>query len=332
MSTVPDDLVDGRDLVALHRGLQRVDGVDLGHDHPCALAGEALGAALADVAVAQHEGGLAADHHVGGAVDAVDQRVPAAVEVVELALGDRVVHVDGREQQLAALHHLVEPVDARGGLLRHAPDRRRHARPLRRVVAQAALQQPEHDRELGARRRRGVGYLTQLLELGALVHQQRRVAAVVEDHVGAVVATRDGPRHHLLGAPPVLLERLALPGEHRDALRVLGGAVGPDGHGRGRVVLGREDVARRPAHLGAELDQCLDEHRGLDGHVQRAGDAGTGERLQGAELLAEGAQAGHLVLGEVDLATPEGGQREVGHAEVVARPGSGFTDGHGARV
>ncbi len=65
---------------------------------------------------------------------------------------------------------------------------------------------------------------------------------------------------------------------------------------------------------------------------KRAGDAGPGEGLQRAELLAKGAQAGHLVLGEVDLAAPEGGQREVGHAEVVARPGSGFTDGHGARV
>ena len=80
-----------------------------------------------------------------------------------------------------------------------------------------------------------------------------------------------GPAQGRLGAPPVLLEGLALPGVHRDA----GG-----GDGRGGVVLGGEDVARRPAHLGAEGDQGLDQHGGLHGHVQRAGDAGAGQRLR----------------------------------------------------
>ena len=61
-----------------------------------------------------------------------------------------------------------------------------------------------------------------------------------------------GQRQRLLGAPPVLLERLALPGEHRDALRVLGRAVGADDDRRRRMVLGREDVAAGPAHLGAQ--------------------------------------------------------------------------------
>ena len=37
-----------------------------------------------------------------------------------------------------------------------------------------------------------------------------------------------GQFEDLLGAPPVLLQRLALPGEDRDALRVLGGAVRAD--------------------------------------------------------------------------------------------------------
>ena len=40
----------------------------------------------------------------------------------------------------------------------------------------------------------------------------------------------------------------------------------------GSVVLGGEDVAGDPAHLGAERGQRLDQHRGLDGHVQRAHD------------------------------------------------------------
>ena len=65
-------------------------------------------------------GDLARNHHVGGALDAVDQRLAAAVEVVELGLGHGVVDVDGRDQQLALLQHLVEPVDAGGGLLADA--------------------------------------------------------------------------------------------------------------------------------------------------------------------------------------------------------------------
>ena len=60
-----DDVLERGDLVALHRGLQRADRVDLGDDDAGALAAQRLRAALADVAVAEHDGDLAADHHVG---------------------------------------------------------------------------------------------------------------------------------------------------------------------------------------------------------------------------------------------------------------------------
>ncbi len=39
------------------------------------------------------------------------------------------------------------------------------------------------------------------------------------------------------------------------------------------VILRGEDVARAPTNAGAEGLERLDEHGGLDGHVQRAGDA-----------------------------------------------------------
>ena len=60
MSAVVDDVVERRDLVALHRGLQRADRVDLGDDHAGALAAQRLGAALADVAVAADDATLPA--------------------------------------------------------------------------------------------------------------------------------------------------------------------------------------------------------------------------------------------------------------------------------
>jgi hypothetical protein len=43
--------------------------------------------------------------------------VTNAVLVVELALGDSVVDVDGREQELASSKELIKPVNAGGGLL-----------------------------------------------------------------------------------------------------------------------------------------------------------------------------------------------------------------------
>src|SRR5690606_31134514 len=76
-----DDVLQGGDLEAVHRGLQRADRVDLGDDDAGALAAQRLGAALADVAVAADDGDLAADEDVGGAVQAVDDGVAAAVLV-----------------------------------------------------------------------------------------------------------------------------------------------------------------------------------------------------------------------------------------------------------
>ena len=132
-----DGLLDGLDLEAVHQRLQRVDRVDLGDRDARALRLERLGAALADVAVAADQRGLAADQDVGAAVDAVDQRVPGAVLVVELALGDRVVDVDGRERQLTGGGELVEPQHAGGGLLGDALDRLGDLGPLGLVGLEA---------------------------------------------------------------------------------------------------------------------------------------------------------------------------------------------------
>src|SRR6266851_784445 len=89
-------LVHRRDLIALHRRLQRADRIDLGDHDAGALASEALRRPLADVAKAADDGDLAGEHHVGGAVDAVDEALAHAVKIVELRLGDAVVDVERR--------------------------------------------------------------------------------------------------------------------------------------------------------------------------------------------------------------------------------------------
>jgi hypothetical protein len=135
------------------------------------------------------------------------------------------------------------------------------------------------------------------ISLGARtqVQEQRGVAAVIQDHVRVALVR---PFEDAMGVIPVFHQRFALDGED-------GGAA--DGDGGGGVVLCGVDVARSPAHFRAERDQRLDQHGGLDGHVQRAGDARAAQRLLGGVFLADRHQAGHFRFGNGDfLATPIG--------------------------
>ncbi len=114
--------VHGHDLVAFHQGLQGADRVDFGDEYAAAEGPQDLGAAFADVAVAGDHRDLAGQHDVGGALDAVDQRFAAAVEVVELGFGNAVVDVDGRNLKRAVFEELVELFDTGGGLFGYAFD------------------------------------------------------------------------------------------------------------------------------------------------------------------------------------------------------------------
>ncbi len=201
-------------------------------DHARALAAQRLRASLADLAVAEHDRDFSAEHHVGRARDAVGQRVAAAIDVVELALRDRVVDVDRREQQRAGLHHFDRD-DARPSS--SLPRRRGSAANLRPapwlrlefVRSRSRITPHSSGRSTGIER----GDLAGLLELRAFVHEQRGVAAVIEHErrAGAV-----GPHQRLLGAPPVLVERFAFPREHRRALRVRRRCAGLGGRRRPR--------------------------------------------------------------------------------------------------
>ena len=291
-------LLHGHHLVAFHRRLQRADGIDLRDHDAGALAAQRFRRALAHIAVAGHDGHLAGHHGVGGALDAVHQAFAAAVEIVELRLGDGVVDVDGRKQQRALLGHLIETVDARGGFLGHALDG------IADLLVPAGMAlQPRLDggvenlfflvRRLGDQRRVLGG-------AAAEMEQQRGVAAIIQDHVrrAAVVPFEDA-----VGELPVFLQRLALVGEDRRA------GLGDRGGG---VVLRREDVAGRPAHVGAQGLQRLDQHRGLDGHMQAAGNAGALQRLLLAVLRPQRHQAGHLGLGDGDLLAAPIGEGDIG--------------------
>src|SRR5580698_2532723 len=131
---------DGGDFEAFHRGLQGVDGVNFRDDDAGAHAAQRVRRALAYVAVSADDGDFAGNHDIGGALDAVSQRLAASVEIVELGLGDRVIDVDGGDEQLALLLHFVEAVNASGRFFRNATPFLGYVVPVLRIFGVNLLQ------------------------------------------------------------------------------------------------------------------------------------------------------------------------------------------------
>lgn len=171
-------LVHGGDLEASHGSLESVDRVDLSDEDTGTHALKSQGATLANVTKTSDDGDLASNHDIGGTLDAVNQRFTAAVEVVEFALGDTVVDVNGGDQKLLLLQHAVEVVYTGGGLFRDT--------------------------------------VAVLEHLGVLVVDEGgQVTTIIEDEV-ELLAILEGNKL-LLETPVVLLLSLALPSEDGDA-------------------------------------------------------------------------------------------------------------------
>ena len=295
--------LDGGDFVAFHGGLEGVDGVDFGHDDAGAEAAEGLGGTFADVAITADDADFAGDHDVGGALDAIGQGFAAAVEVVELRLGDGVVDVDGRNEQGARFVHLIEAVNAGGGLFGDAAPAFDDRVPAVGGFGVNLLQEVFDDL-LFFVAGGGVDPVGAVFEFVAFVDEEGGVAAVVDDQFGSEAAR---VRERLVGAPPVFFQRLAFPGEDGDAR---------GGDGGGGVVLRGEDVAARPANAGAEVDQRFNQNGGLNGHVQRTGDANAGERLAFRVLFPDRHEAGHFLFGDGDFFAAPVGQFHIGDFKV----------------
>ena len=187
------------------------------------------------------------------------------------------------KSSVPVLLHLVEAVHAGGRLLADAADASaRCAASCPGASCCRRRSSVEDDAPLLglARRRRSRARCPALLELDALVDEQRRVAAVVDDQVGpaAVGHTSASSVHHQYSSSVSPFQaKTATPCGLLDACRSR-----PTATAAAARVLRREDVARHPAHVGAEVDERLDQHRGLHRHVQRAHDARAGERLRRA--------------------------------------------------
>lgn len=261
-------LLHGGDLEAGHGSLEGVDGVNLGDEDASTHGVQGHGAALADITETGDDGDLASNHDVGSTLDTVDEGLTAAVEVVELGLGDGVVDVDGGDKELALLEHAVEVVDTGGGLLRDT---------------EAVL---EHLRVLG-------------------VDEGGQVTTVIEDEVELAVILEGNEL--LLEAPVVLLLGLALPGEDGDTGGgngsggvVLGAedvAAGPGDLGT-ESDEGLDEDSGLDGHVKAASNAGTGE--GLVGRVLGTGGHETGHLILGKlDLLA--AKGGEGEVGDLEL-------------------------------
>ena len=286
--TLGQSTLDDLHLETLHRGLQSADRVDLRNDDPGSVRTHRTGAALADIAVTANDHHLAGNHHVGRPLDTVRQRLAATVQVVEFRLGAGVVHVDRRNEQFARLLHLIKAMHAGRRFFAHTPPLGYRSVPFAVIFGQNLLQRIENDLLL-VRRRFVIQRRSVVFGLVSFVDQQRGIAAVIDDQLRALPA---GERHGHRRTPPVLGQRFALPRKDGNPRF---------GDGRRRMVLRRKNIARAPAHVGAQLDQRFDQHGGLNRHMQRPHDTHALQRFLRAVLAAYGHQSGHLVLRNLNL-------------------------------
>ena len=155
------------------------------------------------------------------------------------------------------------------------------------------------------------------------MHQQRGVAAIVQNHVGAFFGCALGTceLENPVRVVPIVGQRLALDsknGRTRCSQRSSG------------MVLCRENVARCPAHFGTQGLKRLNQHGGLNRHVDGARDACTGQRLVLGELMANRHQARHFGFSHFNFFAAPGSQRNVGNHIVRKRRDCGesrFKDG-----
>ena len=154
---------------------------------------------------------------------------------------------------------------------------------------------------------RGVHPIRSLLHLIPAVQQKGHIATIIHHQLRAqAIAVAQGSP----GAIPVFGEGLALPGKHRHARGC---------NRSGCVILRGENVAAGPAHLGTQCHQSLNEHSGLNRHVQRTGDTHPGQGLLLTILLTASHEPRHLVFRNGNFLASPILQGDIGHLVICSR-------------
>ncbi len=166
--------LDRQHLEAVHRRLERLQGIDLGDDHVRTHATRPRSDAAPDPAVAGDHEPLAGDQDVRGPDDPVDRRLAGAVAVVEHVLRLRLVDGDDREAELPLGLERLEPDHAGRRLLGAGDD-------LAEQLAPCRVEHADH--------------------VGAVVHREVRFVVNGRLDVGVVrvvVLALDGEHGHVV--------------------------------------------------------------------------------------------------------------------------------------
>ena len=202
------NILQQHNLKAVHSGLQRTNGISLGHFDPSTRALQGCRRAFANIAVATHNRDFTSQHCVRCTTNAIDERLFAPVLVVELRLSNGVVHVDRREGQLAVFVQIIQAMHASGRFLGHAADLFFHLGEPTGARGQTLGDLGLNDGLfLGLR-----DWDDFFTSLGAGTEQdvERRIAAIIKDQVWAF-----GEHERFVQVIPMLLKGLALDGENR---------------------------------------------------------------------------------------------------------------------
>merc|ERR1712147_355787 len=92
--TSADDSGEFLDLESLHSSLKSTDWVDLGDDNSGTACFHGKSTSLTNITVTANNDLLTSNHDISCSHDTIRERVLAPVNVVELLLGHRVVHID----------------------------------------------------------------------------------------------------------------------------------------------------------------------------------------------------------------------------------------------
>ena len=104
-------------LEAIHASLQSANGIDFRHINNATHGLQTLGTAFAHLSVSAHNHLLPAEHDVRGAFQAINDGLPAGVQVVKSGFDHGVVDVHGWGKEFSGLGHLIQPMDPSYGFL-----------------------------------------------------------------------------------------------------------------------------------------------------------------------------------------------------------------------
>mmetsp|Transcript_32869 Transcript_32869/g.38137 ORF Transcript_32869/g.38137 Transcript_32869/m.38137 type:complete len:436 (-) Transcript_32869:75-1382(-) len=113
-----DNSFESNNFETFHAGLKSTDRVNFSDIDTSTSSLHGSSTAFADVTVAADDSLLSGNHDISGSHNTINKRVSATVDVVELALGDRVIDIDGSERQSSLFRKLVKSQNTSGGFFR----------------------------------------------------------------------------------------------------------------------------------------------------------------------------------------------------------------------